>query len=87
MKRYVTKTDKDEDGDITALCNDAASWSPRKKKDAIEDIKSGTHSYWVDWPDVPETRIRVIKRQNGTKYLRTDRDNTTRNNLNDLPDC
>ncbi len=39
-KRQVTQTQKDTDGDITALCNPEASWSPRKKADAINDIFS-----------------------------------------------
>ena len=43
MKRYVRQTGKDSDGDITALCNSGASWSPRSKRLAISDIESGTH--------------------------------------------
>jgi hypothetical protein len=84
-QRAVTKTGKDRDGDITTLCNASEYWSPRSKKDAIADIESGTHSYYVPWPEGP-TPIRVVEGRNG-KYLRTDRDNTTRNNLDDLPDC
>ena len=38
MKRYVRATGKDGDGDITALCNSGATWSPRSKSDAIFDI-------------------------------------------------
>jgi hypothetical protein len=33
--RQVARTGKDRDGDITALCNSGAFWSPRKKWDAI----------------------------------------------------
>lgn len=86
MKRYVTKTGKDEDGDITKLCNDGATWSPRSKADAIGDIDGSDHEYWVAWPNEDETRIRVVRGPTG-KYLRTDRDDTTANNLDDLPDC
>lgn len=85
-KRYVTKTGKDRDGDITKLCEPGQSWSPRLKADAITDIESGTHEYWVNWTHYPETKIRVVNGANG-KYLRTDRDSTSRNNLDDLPDC
>lgn len=81
----VSKTGKNPDGDITSLCNDSAYWSPRSKSDAIRDIESGAHTYHVPWPE-GRTEIRVVNGQNG-KYLRTDRDNTTRNNLDDLPDC
>ena len=84
--RYVTKTGKDRDGDITKLCKDGESWSPRSKADAISDIDNGTHQYKVQWTSTETTDIHVV---NGTKgkYLRTDRDKTSKNNLDDLPDC
>lgn len=83
--RAVRKTGKDQDGDITALCDSGAHWSPRSKRDAINDIETGLHSYHVPWTD-GRTEIRVVNGPTG-KYLRTDRDDTTRNNLDDLPDC
>lgn len=83
--RPVRKTRKDGDGDILALCNDGSAWSPRQKADAIRDIESGTHTYHVPWT-TGRTEIHVVNGSNG-KYLRTDHDNTSRNNLDDLPDC
>jgi hypothetical protein len=85
-KCYVRQTGKDKDGDITRLCNSGQFWSPRSKADAIQDIESGTHEYWVNWANYPETKIRVVTGARG-KYLRTDRDQTSKNNLDDLPDC
>ncbi|HEX8443503.1 MAG TPA: DUF3892 domain-containing protein [Allosphingosinicella sp.] len=85
-KRYVRQTGKNSQGDITRLCNSGQSWSPRSKSDAINDIESGSHEYWVNWANNPETKIQVVNGTTG-KYLRTDRDGTTRNNLDDLPDC
>ena len=85
-KRYVRQTGKNNQGDITRLCNSGQAWSPRSKADAISDIENGIHEYWVNWLNSPETRIRVVNGSSG-KYLRTDRDTTTRNNLDDLPDC
>ena len=82
----MAKSRKDRDGDITALCNGSESWSPRLKADAISDIESGLHSYYVSWSDGKVTAIRVVNGPS-SKYLRTDHDNTTRNNLDDLPDC
>lgn len=82
--RAVRKTGKDKDGDITSLC-DGASWSPRSKANAISDIESGTHTYYVPWT-TGRTEILVVQGSTG-KYLRTDSDNTRRNNLDDLPDC
>lgn len=83
--RAVRKTAKDEEGDILALCNDGSIWSPRQKADAIRDIESGTHTYYVPWKS-GRTEIHVVNGPTG-KYLRTDKDNTERNNLDDLPDC
>ena len=83
--RPVTKTRKDPDGDILAVCHPGAPWSPRMKADVIRDIENGMHSYYVPWTN-GRTEIRVVKGPSG-KYLRTDRDNTSRNNLDDLPDC
>lgn len=85
-KRYVNKTGKDSDGDITRLCNSGQTWSPRSKADAIGDIDNDIHEYWVNWSNSPETMIRVVNGTSG-KYLRTDRDDTSRNNLDDLPNC
>jgi hypothetical protein len=84
--RQVSRTGKDRDGDITALCNSGAFWSPRKKWDAIHDIESRTHRYFVRWPEGKDTDIRVVNGPTG-KYLRTDRDTTPKNNLDELPDC
>jgi len=86
MDRYVMRTRKDRDGDITALCNGGQYWSPRLKQDAINDIERGSYRYFVHWSDGKTTPIRVVNGPRG-KYLRTDHDNTSRNNLDDLPDC
>ena len=83
--RAVRKTGKDLHGNITSLCDDGASWSPRLSADVIRDIESGLHTYYVPWTS-GRTEIEVVRGATG-KYLRTDRDNTTRNNLDDLPDC
>ena len=84
--RAVTRTGKDQDGDITKLCNPGQSWSPVSKATAIREIEAGTNRYYVPWSDGNSTWIRVVNGATG-KYLRTDKDSTTRNNLDDLPDC
>ncbi len=87
--RAVTQTGKDADGDITKLCNPGEFWSPRSKQDAIDDIESGNHTYYVPWISGRRqfrTEIRVVNGPNG-KYLRTNHDGTSKNNLDDLPNC
>lgn len=83
--RAVRQSGKDDNGDITSLCDRDSSWSPRLKADAIRDIESGLHTYHVPWT-TGRTEIHVVKGSAG-KYLRTDRDTTTKNNLDDLPNC
>ena len=83
--RAVRKTKKDSDGDILALCDSGSTWAHRLKADAIRDIELGLHSYHVQWTN-GRTDIHVVQGPTG-KYLRTDRDSTSRNNLRDLPDC
>jgi Protein of unknown function (DUF3892) len=83
--RRVTKSGKDKDGDITRLCNAGQSWSPRSKADAIDDIEDDRHSYYTQ-EESYRSEVRVVDGANG-KYLRTDADSTSRNNLDNLPDC
>ena len=83
--RAVHRSGKDADGNITALCSEGAAWSPRDAQDVIGDILSGTHTYYEPWQS-GRTEIRVVDGPSG-RYLRTDRDSTFRNNLDDLPDC
>ena len=84
-ERAVRQTGKDNDGDITKLCDPGQLWTPISKADAIRDIESGMHTYYVPWKN-GRTEIHVVNGRTG-KYLRTDRDNTSKNNLDDLPDC
>jgi hypothetical protein len=86
--RPVRQTGKNSDGDITSLCDAGSSWSPVSKAQAIQDIEGGIHTYYVPWTS-GRTDIKVVRDPSvsGGKYLRTDRDSTTRNNLDDLPNC
>ena len=84
--RRVKATQKNADGDILGLCNTGQAWSPRSKQGAISDIETGAHTYHVMWVGNQRTEIRVVNGPTG-KYLRTDRDNTSKNNLDDLPNC
>ena len=83
--RRVTASGKDNQGDITALCN-TASWGIVSKANAISHIDNGTHRYYVLYTDNTEVDVVVVNGSTG-RYLRTDPDKTTRNNLDDLPNC
>ncbi len=83
--RRVTHTRKDRHGDITKLCNPGEPGSPRAKLDAIRDIESGTHSYYV-LSSGGRSDIQVVNGPTG-KYLHSDPDGEAGNNLDELPDC
>lgn len=82
--RRVRQTAKDRDGDITALCNAGEFWSPRQKGSAINDIETETHTYFVR--EGNRVEVGVVNGPTG-KYLRTDADPGSANNLDNLPDC
>ena len=84
-ERRVRQTQKDSDGNITALCNQGEAWSPRLKQNAINDIENRIHTYYVQEAGT-RTDVHVASGTTG-KYLRTDADPTSANNLDNLPDC
>ena len=47
FKILEAQSGKDRDGDITKLCQPGELWSPRAKADAIGDIESRAHTYYV----------------------------------------
>ena len=81
----MTYTRKEPDGDILALCGEGELWSPRVKVDAIKDIDLKIYSYYV-MHEGKTLDVHVARTSSGEKYLRTDWDSTTHNNLDDLPD-
>lgn len=84
--RRVTATGKDTDGNITKLCKSGEWWSPRSKADAITDIELGINSYYVLDKAGNRADIHVVT-VGTTKYLRTNADASSANNLDNLPDC
>ena len=82
-ERRVTGTGKGSSGDITSLCG---TWGSRSKALAIADIEQGTHRYYTHASNGTEADVIVVNGATG-KYLRTDPDKTTADNLADLPDC
>lgn len=85
IERRVTRTGKDEDGDITKLCNTGEYWSPRPKAPAIADIEGSSYVYYVQ-SGTAKSLVQVVNGPSG-KYLRTTADSSSVNNLDNLPDC
>jgi hypothetical protein len=82
--RQVTRTGKDRDGDITALCGD---WGRTEKSQAIRDIEMKWHTYYVRDYLGTITYVGVVTMRNGDKYLRTNPNMSERDNLDYLPNC
>ena len=88
MERRVIKTRKDADGDILGLCGNWGvnnSLADISKQNAIDDISCGRCRYYVI-DSGQKVYITVVNGPNG-HYLRTERDCTRGNNLDELPDC
>ena len=83
--REVTHTCKDDDGDIAALCNPRASWSPRSRHDVISDIDDRLHTYYLTMGN-RLVDIVIVPGPKG-KCLRSPLNETATNELNGLPDC
>lgn len=84
-RRKVTRTSKDRDGDILALCNPAEYWLQTPKATAIREIETGTHSYYTEAAGkVADVYVKAGPRG---KYLTTSADGRGSNNLDLLPDC
>ncbi len=81
--RRVTRTGKDRDGDITALCG---HWGRANKAEAIRDIEFRLHSYYVQDRFGRQAGVHVVSGPTG-KCLRTDPNAACSDNLDSLPNC
>lgn len=84
--REITSTIKNKNGDIAGLCNSSELWSPKLKSMAIYEIEDHIHRYYIIIGN-EIVYIHVVNDPFKGKYLRTDPDKTTKNNLLELPDC
>jgi hypothetical protein len=80
MDRRVKMTKRDRDGNIIALCNPGEPWSPRKTADIVKDIRAAKTSYYV-----MESGKRAYVRLIPGSALETTADESSKNNLNNLP--
>lgn len=64
--------------------SDGSRWK-MTEENAIDGIESGKYSFFVE---VRDDRVQVIvASRNGRKYLKTENDGETPNNLLSLPEC
>lgn len=82
-ERQVTRTGKDINRDITALCG---WWWRASKAEAIQHIEAGWYTYFVQDRFGRRADVHVVNRRTG-KYLRTDPNSSCSDNLDNLPDC
>ena len=82
MDRRVRSVKRDKRGNIVALCNSEAQWSPRRKAQVIRDILDNKTSYYVQ-----EQERRSYVRVLDGETLRTTRDTTSENSLENLSEA
>jgi hypothetical protein len=81
--REVRAVRLDEFGNVSALGNEESPWKRVSSEEAILDIETGRHKYFVQWPE-RRTVVMAVYGRHG-KYLRTDRDFGPTNDLTALP--
>ena len=84
--REVTKTIKNQYGEVVALCNDAELWSPKLRSIAIPEIELNINRYFVK-SDGEEIEVQVKNGEEIKKTLITDPVRSENNLLEYLPDC
>ena len=84
--RQVIAAKKDEEGEIISICNKNEYWFSRSKSEAIRDIESGSHTYYV-MADDKMVKVIVFNDPKKGKYLRTKPGKTAVDRLSMLPDC
>jgi len=81
--RQVTGTGKDRTGDIVSLCG---AWGTVSAATAISDITYRLNTYHVLLTNGKQAEVEVVNGAGG-KYLQSNWDGTTANNLDRLKDC
>jgi pimeloyl-ACP methyl ester carboxylesterase len=82
LERLITGVTKNEDDEIIAVCNPGEPWSPLSTAEVVRDILSGAHVYFTEVDGI-RANVHVVE----GRYLRSNPDGTTINNLDELPEC
>ena len=62
------------------------TWGKHSETDAIKHIEGGVNSYYTTGGG-SEAKVIVVTHSSAKKYLKTDADSTTKDNLLSLPEC
>tara|TARA_Y100000590_G_scaffold68331_1_gene74457 strand:+ start:3848 stop:4102 length:255 start_codon:yes stop_codon:yes gene_type:complete len=82
IEKRVTHSRKNKDGDITHI---KAGGSIISKELAIIYIDAGLYGYYT-YEDNSRADVYVYNK-NGARHIKTNADRTSKNNLDNLPDC
>jgi len=84
--RQVTHAHRNDQGDILAVCwKGADGLKYTSRSDVLSDIESSTNRYYVH-EQAPSVWV-LVRTRNGVKYLTTEADAKSPNNLDNLPAC
>ena len=84
--RQVTHAHRDNQGDIRGVCwKDSDGLRYTASADVINDIEAGTHGYYVA-EAAPSVWV-LVRMRGGIKFITTEADATSKNNLDNLPAC
>ena len=87
MERQVTQTIKSTVHrweTVDGLCG--SSWGRVTEQQAVDEIDNGVHNYYVQQPGTNRVEV-VTYWAHGAKHVRTTPDQSSNNNLVNLPDC
>jgi hypothetical protein len=87
--RCINKQDRDNPWEriinVGGLNADSSRWR-LTQKGAIDGIQNGTYEFYVQ-SGLQQAEVIVAESRFGNKYLKTEADTTTRDNLLSLPEC
>lgn len=78
----ILRVRKDDKGDILAVFTEL--YMVKTVAEVVRDIENKTATYYVQ-EQTPRAEVHVVTEYNGKKYIRTNADRTSKNNLDNLP--
>jgi hypothetical protein len=79
--KHPTNTDRHH-----AIQYIGGAWGRHSEAQAIANIDAGVHTYYTTGGGLT-ANVKVVKHSSGKRFLQTDADTTTKDNLLSLPQC